>query len=187
MSSFVCVSLFTHTGAINSSCYQQCGHSKTEQCTINMEGRPAYWLFSQTHWGRGGREQGQRRRRNKGTKFPAHTEPECFCPNVEVETLVTLKHEFIMTVPSPPNIPRTSINASFRRQESFEELIAFRPQGSESKLSSRDFYCGHFTPQKYLGGGTFWKYRKFLGGVCRHDHRWLCKHTQPGYFNSCTV
>lgn len=40
----VCVSLFTHTGAINSRHYQHCGHSKTEKYIINTEGR----LFSQT-------------------------------------------------------------------------------------------------------------------------------------------
>lgn len=50
---FVCVSLFTHSGTINSRCYQQCGHSKTEQCTINMEGRPDSWVFSHTQKERG--------------------------------------------------------------------------------------------------------------------------------------
>lgn len=46
--SFVCVFFFTHTKAINSSSYQQCGHSKTEKCTISMVGSSAFGPFS--HW-----------------------------------------------------------------------------------------------------------------------------------------
>lgn len=60
----LCVSLFTHTGAINSRCYQRCGHSKTQQRIISTQGRPAYRLFSHTlREGVGGR----RRRTGTGT------------------------------------------------------------------------------------------------------------------------
>lgn len=42
----LCVFFFKHTTAINSSSYQQCGHSKTEKCTISMVGSSAFGPFS---------------------------------------------------------------------------------------------------------------------------------------------
>lgn len=42
--SFVCVFFFKHTKAINSSRYQQCGHSKTEVYYQN-DGQLCIWSF----------------------------------------------------------------------------------------------------------------------------------------------
>ena len=42
----LCVFFFKHTTAINSSSYQQCGHSKTEKCIISMVGSSALGPFS---------------------------------------------------------------------------------------------------------------------------------------------
>lgn len=42
----LCVFFFKHTTAINSFSYQQCGHSKTEKCTISMVGSSAFSPFS---------------------------------------------------------------------------------------------------------------------------------------------
>lgn len=42
----LCVFFFKHTTAINSSSYQQCGHSKTERGTISVAGSSAFGPFS---------------------------------------------------------------------------------------------------------------------------------------------
>lgn len=66
----LCVFFFKHTAAINSSRYQQCGHSKTEKCTISMVGSSAFGPFSHLDGEKAikGRSKG---RRIKKERFPA--------------------------------------------------------------------------------------------------------------------
>lgn len=91
MSSFVYISLFTHTGAINSGCYQQCGHSKTRAAYYQQGGQPSLLAFLTHTEGEEGGSEGRGGGRKKA-KFPAHTEQTCFRLNMDAVCVVTFEH-----------------------------------------------------------------------------------------------